>query len=562
MDPFAAIYPDILEKSVQEAGDLIGEEPELKGMGSVTGKPAEVFSPPKKRFGLASFRIKGQAEAPGVYLLFGLDLAIELAGRLIMLPADEIAASKKQGSLEGELLDAFSEIANIISGSLNGVCHEGFPDKKLHFVRGEMEVYPAKAKEVPLPEESLSAYFAEIALGGKSLGEVRFFLPQSLVAENAREVESGEELEAAAEDILEVTEEADGEEVVVLEAAPDEETSLVDQETIDAVLIDGLTAVQEELEAFLGDTVEFVEPQTGYKKKQDLLAKTRGKLVLARIAASGERSGEGFMLLPLKDAVYFGGVLLMMPPDGIAQTVKQGKFEGEVADAFGEIANILVGTYSQRFKAAEPIGLTLKKGAVEALVASQVDMESGAPFAGGDYYLLSARIRMGEKTYGPLELFFPPHLLGLTKDASHAGVEKTSAAQKPGIGQKTDIAGKGKGRVITIIGDDPSQFAMVEQSITEADVVASRLSLDEDYKQGLSRDDLSCVFLMISKVNDRGLAKAIKVRSAMKRDCPLIVAGPEWTRSMVVKARRYGATDILMTPAAQEVVRRKYRKYI
>jgi len=621
MDPFADIFPDILENSVQEAGDLIGETLALQAEKDQAGKAAEVFTPPKKSFGLAAFDLKGGGAQP-VQMLFGMDLAIELAGRLVMLPADEITAAKKQGKLEGELEDAFSEIANIISGVLNSVLHEVFPKKKLHFVKGEIQVFPGKTKTLPLPAETLSAFSGDVALDDKRLGMIQFFLPHSLVAE--AEAPAEEEAVAAAADTggapetraetkaeaeveteavevepepIETEAAASPEEASPAGAAPEEalqeaesgktaaekaaaEKALMSQEAIDEILTDGLEPAQEELGALLGDSVAFTEPQTGYKSKQDLLAKTKGKQVLTRIEAPG--MGEGYMLLPLKDALYFGGVLLMLPADSIAQTVKYGKFEGDVADAFGEIANILVGCYNQRFHEAKGIKLSLKRGAVESLVAAQADLDGDTPFPAGDYYLLSARIQMGEKTYGPLELFFPPTLLGLAAPAGASQAAAAAAAkaeppaakakpaatgQKPGAGQKSDTTSGAqqqapKNRVISIIGEDPGQAELVAQSIAEVGGQASRLSLDEDFKQSLSRDNPSCVFLLINKVNDQGLAKAIKVRSAMEKDCPLIVAGPEWTRSLVVKARKYGADDIVMTPADREVIQKKYRKYM
>ena len=592
MDPFADIFPDILENSVQEAGDLIGETLELQAEKDQAGKAAEVFTPPKKSFGLAAFDLKGGGAQP-VQMLFGMDLAIELAGRLVMLPADEIAAAKKQAKLEGELEDAFSEIANIISGVLNSTLHEAFPKKKLHFVKGELQVFPGKTKTLPLPEETLSAFSGDVALNEKRLGMIQFFLPHSLVAEveapaeeeaaAAAETTAPQEAEASADseevelEPVEAEAAASAEEVSPEEASPAEASAeapketLMSREAIDEILTEGLEPAQEELGALLGDSVAFIEPQTGYKSKQELLAKTKGKQVLTRIEARG--MGEGYMLLPLKDALYFGGVLLMLPADSIAQTVKYGKFEGEVADAFGEIANILVGCYNQQFHDAKGIHLTLKRGAVESLVAAQADLEGDSPFPAGDFYLLSARIQMGEKTYGPLELFFPPSLLGL---AASAGTSQTAAAekakpaaasQKAGPGQKSDTGSAGQQqapqkRVVSIIGDDPGQAELVAKSIAEAGGQASRLSLDDDFKQSLSRDNPRCVFLLINKVNDQGLAKAIKVRSAMEKDCPLIVAGPEWTRSLVVKARKYGADDIVMTPADQDVIQKKYRKYM
>jgi PleD family two-component response regulator len=176
---------------------------------------------------------------------------------------------------------------------------------------------------------------------------------------------------------------------------------------------------------------------------------------------------------------------------------------------------------------------------------------------------------MGDKTYGPLELFFPPELLGLAAPSAEGGAEasagkgkQAAAASKTNDGQKTDTISDSGERIISIIGEDPEQFAVVEQSIAEADIQATRLSLEEDYRQSLLRDNPRCVFLLINKVNDQGLSKAIKVRAAMKKDCPLIVAGPDWTRSAVLKARKYGANDILMMPADREVIQKKYRKYM
>jgi len=603
MASFDDIYPDLLERSVQEVGDLIGETLSLQKQASSFGAAAEVFAPPKHKFGLAGFDLKGGGGQP-VQLLFGLDLAIELAGRLIMLPADEITACKKQGKIEGEVLDAFSEIANILSGVLNATCHDAFARKDLHFVKGEVAVFAAKTSDLPLPEGQLSAFSGELVLNDKNLGVFQYFLPHSLIAAEAgasgeataeaAPAEAAPEQEtpsapaaAAAPPPAEASAGKSGispdkdQPAAAAEAeAPAPQEGFLDQARVDEILLGGLDSAQEELEALLGDEVEFTEPQTEYRKKQDLLARTKGKQVLTRIRASGDRSGDAFLLLPLKDAIYFAAVLLMMPAESITQTVKQGKFEGDVADAFGEVANILVGCYSQQFKSAAPFNLKLKKDTVETLVAAQVDPAGDAPFNSEAYYQLSFRVRMGEKTYGPLELLFPLDLLGLAAPvasqpmaeaakAAEKPLEKGLAAdrsQKPGLGQKSDTAGAApqasQGRVISIIGEDTAEFDIVAQSVTEADVQLNRLSLEEDFKQALAQAEPSCVFLLINQVNDQGLAKAIKVRAAMKQECPLIVAGPQWTESMVLKARKYGATDILITPAGSEMVRRKYRKYL
>ncbi|MBA2882673.1 chemotaxis protein CheY-P-specific phosphatase CheC [Desulfosalsimonas propionicica] len=604
-NPIEQMHPELLENSLQEVGDLIGEPLETAEPVVSRGTLQEVFARPKKKAALAGFRAKGE-DVDRVHLLMDLDAAIELAGKLIMLPTDEIRASQKQAKLDGELEDAFSEIANIITGVINSVWQDSVSAKKLHFVKGDIAVLGPKDKGLPLADEAQSVFGAKIMRKEKSLGGVQFFFPHSLVAEpeaaqQPAEVEqeapqvadpapAGEQQQpgAAAEQDQVAAPEPES------EAASDPPGSLMSQEAVDAMLLQGLEPAAGELEALLGDSVSFSDPKTAARKKADLLSQTRGKQVLTRIRVTGDHEGWAFMLLPLKDAIYFGGLLLMMPMESITQVIKQGKFEGEVADAFGEVANILVSSYSNQFKAELPFALKLQKDQVETLVPGQADLAGNEPFSADDYYLVSAGIQMGDKAYGPIELLFPSKLLGLAVPGASAeaaagkaksGQAGTTAAQKKagagvhgqktGVGQKPDTTaenqpaaakpsgtGDKSARIVSVIGDDPDQLNLVEESIAQEDVALARHSMDSDFKQEFSRENPDCVFLFINRVNDQGLAKAIKVRSALEKNCPLIVGGPQWTKSLVLKARKYGASDILVTPADKDMIRSKYRKYL
>jgi FixJ family two-component response regulator len=51
--------------------------------------------------------------------------------------------------------------------------------------------------------------------------------------------------------------------------------------------------------------------------------------------------------------------------------------------------------------------------------------------------------------------------------------------------------------------------------------------------------------------------KAIKIRTAGGNGLPMVVAGPSWTRSKVLQAVKYGADDILITPAQSADIEEK-----
>ncbi|MGM0454188.1 MAG: hypothetical protein ACQERN_13605, partial [Thermodesulfobacteriota bacterium] len=188
-DPFEHIFPDLLENCASEVGDLIGESLELQEENYATGMLSEVFSSPKKKFGLAAFELD-DASAEPAHLYFDLNLGIELAGRLVMLPAEEIESCKKQAKIDGEMFDAISEIANIIGSVINASFKEAFPKKKLHFAKGNLDVYSPKADDLPLATGAQTLLSGTLVLNGNRLGGVKFFLPASLVEAPEKKAEA------------------------------------------------------------------------------------------------------------------------------------------------------------------------------------------------------------------------------------------------------------------------------------------------------------------------------------------------------------------------------------
>ena len=64
------------------------------------------------------------------------------------------------------------------------------------------------------------------------------------------------------------------------------------------------------------------------------------------------------------------------------------------------------------------------------------------------------------------------------------------------------------------------------------------------------------IFLVMQEVSEQGFGVAIKISSA-GISVPLVAAGPAWTRTLVLKAVKYGACDILITPSSPTDVRDK-----
>lgn len=140
---------------------------------------AQYFARSRKKMVMAHMSISGDRE--GDFFVFcQLKDAVMLGGILIMLPPAELEKRVKKEYFAEEEADAFGEIANIISGDLNGAFEECYPDK-LHFKKTALEiVVPSKVKpeeEKPFPSGNYLLASYPVTLDGQELGSLDLLFP-------------------------------------------------------------------------------------------------------------------------------------------------------------------------------------------------------------------------------------------------------------------------------------------------------------------------------------------------------------------------------------------------
>ena len=143
---------------------------------------------------------------------------------------------------------------------------------------------------------------------------------------------------------------------------------------------------------------------------------------------SGEREGLGFLLAELGDAIVLGGTLIMLPEDQIEEQRAASQFEGEVADSYGEIANIISGSLTQVFLDRYPKQLRFIKTDTETIVPTKIDPASESPFPEGQYYLATFAIHMEDYELHRLHLLFPAEVFDLDSSTAEASGQPAAAA--------------------------------------------------------------------------------------------------------------------------------------
>jgi chemotaxis protein CheY-P-specific phosphatase CheC len=553
---------------------------------------------------LAHVRLEGDIQGTGC-LLVGIKDAIHIGGTLIMLPEAELESVLAEQHYSEELQDSYGEVANIICGAAT-VTFEEQSNHNVRLIRTEQEVIvPIKvdiASEQPIADVPYYVMTAPMRLDGKDLGQLHFVVPAEpfgLVGASSpakpaapkvtearidRETDTGVQQDVV--DVLkrETASQEAGLETGVL-SRPAGEPATVSPEDgpsgrrpqrdvakhkqrIDGLLANSLAKMCDEVSALLGGSLKITPMDNLAVTKEGFLDQAGGKQVMTRMELRGGGGGEAYLFVELKTAVYLGGCLIMLPESEIEETVRSEEFGDDARDAYGEITNIIAGVFTSVFEEQSRLKLGFVKTSIEPIIPAKIDPESDAVFANQAYYLSLGQMRYNERELGRLQLLIPAADLDLedlllAEEApaaedevqagssgpvrSEQGRQATEPARLQGYApEETDIL---------IFTDDDREAGRIV-NVLEEDGYVCRLLHFKDPVNAVLTSRVQMVLLVMQEVSEQGFGVAIKISSA-GRAVPLIAAGPAWTRTLVLKAVKYGACDILITPSSSADVREK-----
>ncbi|HKK00832.1 MAG TPA: hypothetical protein VJ955_01580, partial [Desulfuromonadales bacterium] len=211
------------------------------------------------------------------------------------------------------------------------------------------------------------------------------------------------------------------------------------------------------------------------------------------------------------------------------------------------------GVYAQVFPETHQRKLHFKRGDVFSFDGEAIAFEGNEPVPPGDYYLSSCAMHLGEQDLGRFDVLFPLDILDISPPEP-----KKPAAEKA-AGAETAIPNASS---VLVVADDDEQADFFVKSLTSIGLNCQNVTFQDNFHTMLREHSFAGVFLIMAEVEDHAFATAIKVRSELKDDQPMILAGPQWTRSKVLKALKYGACDILITPAETEDISEKVHRHM
>ncbi|MEE4135040.1 MAG: hypothetical protein V2I32_03105 [Desulforhopalus sp.] len=516
-------------------------------------------------------------EEDTAYLALGIKDAIALGGVLIMLPPAELENVVNAQEFSEDARDAYGEIANIISGVYTAVFEEQYT-KKLRYIRKEMEeVVPAKVEVEsadPLPDQLYYVSAMTLNLQGRQLGRLQMLFPAALLELGLAPVPEPHLAQTAPAPAEPVPAEAvstiasppqGGAAARPVASGPSREELLKRKKRFDALLENCRGKMEEEVGALLGTEVSLSNPDNILIGKEAFFdEKVSGKQVFAALDIVGDLSGQGHLVIGLGDAIRIGGMLIMLPSQELDAVVAREEFGEDTRDAYGEIANIAAGAYTAVFEEQYSQRIRFVKTVLTEIIPTKVVVEGAEPFPDQDHYLSMMDLSIGGSVLGRVSLLLPAALFGLdglnqpatvqqeTEPAMSAG---GSPAGSPGF-PATGTADPSVEPDILLVGDDFIEAARITAVLEELGYTVRTLSF-KDSLQGLIPGRLKAIYLVMREVNEQVFGVAIRISTASS--LPLIAAGPAWTKGKVIKAVRYGVSDILLTPASREDIAENVR---
>ncbi len=193
------------------------------------------------------------------------------------------------------------------------------------------------------------------------------------------------------------------------------------QKRINKILEAVEAKVQEEVGALLGSKFSVTSGLRQLVSKAEAFEQLLGKQVCAKLDITGEVTGNGCLLISIKDAIRLGGTLIMLPDSELQEVIGREEYREEIEDSYGEIANIIAGSITKVFEEMYPKTCRFIRKEQEVLQPTKIDIDSETPIAKQTYYFVSSSMVMDGRQMGDMVVLIPAKAFELEQVAD--GVE-------------------------------------------------------------------------------------------------------------------------------------------
>jgi CheY-like chemotaxis protein len=345
---------------------------------------------------------------------------------------------------------------------------------------------------------------------------------------------------------------------------------MADFDTLKKVLGSALQQAGSEASMLLGQSLSVGESDALLTNRMTYFADMENALLVVGVESREDYPGQFQLIFTLRDAILLSGLLLGIPPARINEKRRLAIMEADDTDAFGEIMNQFIGSFNSVFQPGFSRKTHLKLLTSRKFVPGIDQLTDREPLADGEYLLYRVQLNMQGQEMDKLDLLVPQALACLFDPPQpkpvaavaeeEAGEEFETAAEGPPAAAAPAFS---PDAAIIILDDDELERGNLRASLAGIGLKLLDAELHADIRELIAQGAAKLAVVGVKDTDDRELALCIKLKSLLQdTPLPIIMCAPSWTRSGVLRALKYGASDIVLKPYVADEMVAKVRKFL
>ena len=313
-------------------------------------------------------------------------------------------------------------------------------------------------------------------------------------------------------------------------------------EKLQSMLDAAMKQAGEESSMLLGQSLTVAASDVLNTDRKSYLGGEDSAIYVVGVESREAYPGRFYLLFSLADTIVMSSILLGIPAPRIQEKRRLSIQEPDDVDAFGEIANQIIGSFNSVFQPNLPEKVHLKLLAPQKYIPDVDPLTDELPLPEGDYLMYRAPLEIAGQEMNRLDILIPPPLANRFDPQPEAPAAEPAAPQ-PEVPEET-----GPLQSILVLGDDEGRQELVD-GLAASGLHLIDAPLGADLPGLLSQGEVKIAFISLKHTTDRDLAICKRVVPMVDRaGGAVVLCAPEWTRSSVLKALKAGAKGVMMPP--------------
>lgn len=547
---------------------LVGSDISLSLRSAQLQKKDSFLEQQQGRHTLIGLELRGSYNGDGC-LALSTGGAIRLCGRMLMLPSADINQVLAEGDFEEETAFAFEDIVRaIIAAYIKTFNGPGGTISSIIYKNKQTVLGALKPAELDYLRDNQAYYqiSADMSLDGLNIGTFSMLLPvfvllYSSIFKNDREgFADPADHKAADKKAAAVSRYVSSR----LEFA----TLQQNNSRFDTLAAQSMIHASAELSRLLGVTVSIDSANQGFVDGENVHRSLQKNAHLsARLSLAGPLEEDIMIVAEPEHGAWLGALLAEGVHGAVLARLQDGSLDADRQDGFAEICEVLMGFLIDAVGSESKTDIAVIQKRIFVYQTGEDESFSSQRTTVRNLYTTLLRLSAGALGIAELHLLFPGGLVDLLPSSEDNQADQADTAVDTDhveafeVHQGATVNQGNQGdrfeKDVLIIGGVGGDGTMIQSQLgkdrVSSDIIASTADISRTMLESYS-----AVILAVEGLNETALGLAIKIHAASS--IPLIVAASKWTQSEVLKAIRYGVSDILMTPTRPGEVVEKLEK--